>query len=194
MIGHNGAGKTTLLKVLGKIYAPTGGVISIEGKVESLIDTGFGLNMEETGKENIRFILKILGVKKDNLESEARGIERFTELDEFLDMPVRIYSAGMRTRLSFAISTHINPDILLMDEVIGAGDAAFKDKAARKIEEVTQKTKILVLATHSNSMIKKWCNKVIWLEKGQIMGMGDPEEMIARYHENLEFPEQVKTL
>ncbi len=185
LIGHNGAGKTTLLKVLSNIYSPTSGSVVVDGKLESLIDVGFGLEPEETGRENIRFILKLLGTPKHNLDEQIEEIADFTELGEFIDLPVRTYSAGMSTRLSFAISTSIEPEILLMDEVIGAGDIAFKDKASKRIEEIAENTKILFLASHVDTWIREWCNHVIWLEKGQIMGTGTPDEIWPQYEKHM---------
>ena len=158
IIGHNGAGKTSLLKVLASIYPPTRGTVNIDGNVESLIDAGFGLEMEETGRENIEFVLSFLGRPHESIKYEIDEIAGFTELGEFLDLPVRTYSQGMKTRLSFALATNIKPEILLMDEVIGAGDYRFKQKAQMRIKELAKNTKIIVLATHSESYIKEWCN------------------------------------
>ena len=185
LIGHNGAGKTTLLKVLSKIYSPTNGSVYVDGKLESLIDVGFGLEPEETGRENIKFILKLLGTSKNELPERIEEIIVFTDLGEFIDLPVRTYSAGMSTRLSFAISTSIKPEILLMDEVIGAGDLSFKEKASRRIEQIAENTKILFLASHVDTWIKEWCNHVLWLEKGQIVDAGPPEDIWPRYEERM---------
>ena len=181
IIGHNGAGKTSLLKVLASIYQPTSGSVRISGLVESLINVGFGLEMEETGRENIRFILTLLGRPIDSIEQEIEEIAEFTELDEFLDLPVRTYSTGMQTRLSFAISTNIKPEILLMDEVIGAGDHRFQEKAQKRIEQIANQTKIIVLASHAEALLKEWCNKAIWMEQGKIIDTGSPEELWASY-------------
>ena len=181
LIGHNGAGKTSLLRVLATIYQPTSGLVKIKGQVESLIDVGFGLEPEETGRENIKFILTLLGKPQSELDAEVEEIINFTELGEFIDLPVRTYSTGMSTRLSFAIATNIQPEILLMDEVIGAGDLRFQEKAEKRIEEMTKRTKIIFLASHSEGLIKDWCNKVIWMEKGTIVDIGTPEEMWSGY-------------
>jgi len=181
LIGHNGAGKTSLLRVLASIYEPTAGSVEIDGKVESLIDVGFGLEMEETGWENIKFILTLLGRPGDSIESDAKEIADFCELGEFLDLPVRTYSTGMQTRLSFAISTNIEPEILLMDEMIGAGDYRFQEKAQKRIDDLAKKTRIIVLASHSEPLIKEWCEKAIWLEKGEIVGIGNPGEIWNSY-------------
>jgi len=181
LIGHNGAGKTSLLRVLASIYHPTQGSVDITGKVESLIDVGFGLEMEETGRENIRFILTLLGRPLDFIESETDEIAEFTELGEFIDLPVRTYSTGMKTRLSFAISTNIKPEILLMDEMIGAGDFRFQEKAKKRIEEIAKHTRIIVLASHAEPLIKEWCDKAIWMEQGKIVEVGRPEEIWTSY-------------
>ena len=185
LIGHNGAGKTSLLKVLASIYPPTRGTVEIEGRVESFLATGFGLEQEETGRENIQFVLTMLGKPTQIVERDTEEIADFTELGEFLDLPVRTYSAGMRARLSFAISTNIKPEILLMDEVIGAGDVRFKEKAQERLEEIEEHTKIIVLATHSESLIKQWCNKAIWMEQGKVKDVGCPDELWERYKESM---------
>lgn len=185
LIGHNGAGKTSLLKVLASIYPPTSGTVEIEGHVESFLATGFGLEQEETGRENIQFVLTMLGKSPRTVEYDTKEIADFTELGEFLDLPVRTYSAGMRARLSFAIATNIKPEILLMDEVIGAGDIRFKEKAEERIQEIAEHTKIIVLATHSEGLMKKWCNKAIWMEQGKVKDIGDPEDLWERYKKSM---------
>ncbi len=185
IIGHNGAGKTSLLKVLASIYPPTHGTVEVDGHVESFLATGFGLESEETGRENIKFVLTMLGKSPQTVKHDTEEIADFTELGEFLDLPVRTYSAGMRARLSFAIATNIRPEILVMDEVIGAGDIRFKEKAQERIQEIAQHTKIIVLATHSEGLIKKWCNKAIWIEQGKVRDIGAPEELWERYKKSM---------
>ena len=181
LIGHNGAGKTTLLKVLAGIYGVSHGYVGIKGRVENLISTGFGIDPEETGRENIEFVLKMAIRDRKEREQKLNEIITFTELEDFVDLPVRTYSAGMQTRLSFSIATAIQPDILLMDEVIGGGDAGFFAKAERRLEELASITKIIFLASHSDALIRQWCNRVIWLDKGKICFDGAVDEGLNAY-------------
>ena len=185
LIGHNGAGKSTLLKVLAGIYQPTGGVLSTTGRVVSTLNLSLGMEPEATGLENIITRGLLLGMKKKDVEQKLNDIAEFTELGEYLDMPVRIYSSGMTTRLAFATVTAMNADILLMDEVIGTGDAAFMDKAEKRLKDFMSRSKILVLASHSEAMIRKFCNKALLLEHGKMLGIGGVDEMFALYNERI---------
>lgn len=169
LIGHNGAGKSTLLRSLAGIYAPTSGQIIVEGKISSIFQLGAGLDTELSGYENIIRMGMFLGVSKSKAKSFIPEIEDFTELGDFLSAPVHTYSAGMLTRLTFAISTAIQPEILLIDEVLGAGDAAFQEKAKCRIQNVIKSAKILVLASHSTEMINLYCNRTLQFEHGKLI-------------------------
>ena len=184
-VGPSGAGKSTLLKVLAGIYQPTGGVLSTTGRVVSTLNLSLGMEPEATGLENIITRGLLLGMKKKDVEQKLNDIAEFTELGEYLDMPVRIYSSGMTTRLAFATVTAMNADILLMDEVIGTGDAAFMDKAEKRLKDFMSRSKILVLASHSEAMIRKFCNKALLLEHGKMLGIGGVDEMFALYNERI---------
>lgn len=185
LIGHNGAGKSTLLKVLAGIYRPTNGNLSTIGRVVSTLSLSLGMEAEATGLENIITRGLLLGMKKKEIEKKLNDIATFTELGEYLDMPVRIYSSGMATRLAFATVTAMNADILLMDEVIGTGDAAFMDKVEERLRDFISRSKILVLASHSEAMIRKFCNKALLLEHGKMLGIGSVDDVFALYNERV---------
>lgn len=182
LVGHNGAGKSTLLKVLAGIYQPTSGSIDTRGRIVSTLNISLGMEPEATGFENIVIRGLLLGMKRSEINQKIDEIAQFTELGDYLDMPVRIYSSGMATRLAFATVTAMDSDILLMDEVIGTGDASFMDKAEQRLNEFLNRSKIIVLASHSDHVIKKFCNKAILLEHGRILHEGPPDDVIEKYH------------
>jgi ABC-type polysaccharide/polyol phosphate transport system ATPase subunit len=182
LVGHNGAGKSTLLKVLAGIYRPTTGSVTTNGRIVSTLNMSLGMEPEATGMENIVIRGLLLGMKRAEIKKKLDEIAAFTELGEYLDLPVRIYSAGMTTRLAFATITAMDSDILLMDEVITTGDAAFMDKAEKRLNEFMNRSKIIVLASHSDQVIKKFCNKAMLLEHGQIISQGEPDAVISAYH------------
>lgn len=184
LIGHNGAGKTTLLRVLAGVYEPTAGRILVNGKVSTLLDASLGLNPEATGYENIMLRGLYMGLHPHEIRSLAPGIAEFTELGEFLYMPVRTYSAGMTLRLGFAVVTATAPEILLMDEWLMAGDAQFLDKARRRIDTFVSQSQILVLASHSLEIIEKWCTKVVWFDRGRVAMIGDAASVLSAYRSN----------
>lgn len=183
LVGHNGAGKSTLLKVIAGIYQPTSGAVSIIGKVVSTLNLSLGMEPEATGIENIIIRGLLLGMKMAEIQKKLADISEFTELGDYLNMPVRIYSSGMATRLAFATVTAMESDILLMDEVIGTGDAAFMDKAEGRLNEFMNRSKILVLASHSETVIRKFCNKALLLEHGQMLGIGTNDEIFELYRQ-----------
>jgi ABC-type polysaccharide/polyol phosphate transport system ATPase subunit len=182
LIGRNGAGKTTLLRVMAGIYEPPSGTIEVEGRVAPLFDIGMGMDPESSGYENILLRALYLGLRKAEIKAKIDEIADFTELGEFLEMPLRTYSAGMFARLAFAISTSIDPEILLLDEGIGAGDEAFLEKAKRRLDAMINRARILVLASHSDELVRKLCNRAILMENGQIVASGPTDEMLERYH------------
>ena len=181
LVGYNGAGKTTLLKVLAGIYLPTRGQIYLGGKISSMLEVTIGLNPDATGRENIILRGLYMGVHPREMRARMDEIAAFTELGPYLDMPVRTYSAGMMIRLCFAVATSVRPQILLMDEWVGAGDAAFLNKARRRMEDFLSGTSILVLASHSVPLLKEWCNRAILLDHGHIVAMGSVDEVGAAY-------------
>jgi len=176
LLGQNGAGKSTLLRVIAKIYAPTSGSLHINGEISNLFDVNLGLNVEATGYENILNLAIMRGWSKQDAFSIVEDIESFTELGDFLKKPVCTYSTGMQMKLVFAVATARPPEIVLIDEIIGAGDARFMKKATQRIEDMVNKSQILVLTSHSNEIIQRFCNKVAILQKGKVIFFGDVAE------------------
>jgi ABC-type polysaccharide/polyol phosphate transport system ATPase subunit len=185
LIGANGAGKTTLLRVLAGIYFPTRGQVYSSGKISAVLDVSLGLNPEATGRENIILRGMYMNIHPREMRSRIEEIADFTELGPYLDMPARTYSAGMMVRLGFAVSTCIPPEILLMDEWLSAGDARFLDKAQRRMEQFVGSSSILVLASHSADLLRKWCNRGIFVREGRIAAHGEINDVIATYLESL---------
>jgi ABC-2 type transport system ATP-binding protein len=181
LVGHNGAGKTTLLRVLAGIYEPTIGTAEIEGHVAPLFDVSLGMDPESTGYENIVLRGLFLGLTHREIDARVDEIAEFTELGRFLTLPIRTYSAGMRMRLAFAVSTSIEPDILLLDEGIGAGDAAFLEKAHRRLAEFTGKAAIIVLASHSEGLIRQMCDTAVLMEHGRVLRVGGTDGILEHY-------------
>ena len=170
-----------MLSILSGIYYPTYGSIDVEGHISSLLNISVALTPDATGYENIIIVGILLGKTPELMKQKFTEIEGFTELGDFLKAPVRTYSNGMRIRLAFAIVTSIEPDILLLDEVVGAGDNTFMDKAQKRLHNLINKSSILVIASHSNEIIRKFCNKVLYLDHGKCQYFGDVEEGIERY-------------
>ena len=181
LIGHNGAGKSTLLRVLSSVYEPTEGFAKINGSIGSLIDISLGIALEATGLENIYLRSALLGISKKKVDKELNSIVEFTELGDFINMPVRTYSTGMHMRLAFAVSTMISPDILLMDEWLSVGDQSFQEKAENRLNRLIERTNILVIATHSRRLIERCCTRVLWLEHGRLKMDGSPEQVCPLY-------------
>lgn len=181
LFGHNGAGKSTLLRALAGVYTPTEGSANIQGKVSSLIDVSLGINVESTGRENVFIRSALMGVPKKTIQEMMSSIIEFSELGDFIDLPVRTYSSGMQMRLAFAISTLIRPEILLMDEWLSVGDENFRSKAENRMNEVMSSTKILVLATHSRALAENMCQKAIWLEHGAVRAIGPVKQVSELY-------------
>lgn len=181
LLGHNGAGKSTLLRALSRVYAPTSGTAVIEGEVGSLIDISLGINPEATGRENIFIRGALLGFNKQEIESHLDEVIEFSELGDFIEMPVRTYSSGMHLRLAFSVSTVVRPEILLMDEWLSVGDENFRLKAEARLADLVDATKILVIASHSRELIETSCNRAIWLEHGKIKMDGTASEVCASY-------------
>jgi ABC-type polysaccharide/polyol phosphate transport system ATPase subunit len=172
LMGHNGAGKSTLLRVLAGVYHPTAGRISIEGRLTPLLNLTPGIEMEDSGYDNIFTVGMLLGMSRREVEEKAPGIVEFSGVGDYINFPIRTYSSGMQARLAFAISTSLDPGILLLDEGIGAADAAFADKAARRVNELIERTEILVLASHSDALIESMCDKALLLHHGRLLEFG----------------------
>jgi lipopolysaccharide transport system ATP-binding protein len=181
LIGGNGAGKTTLLRTLAGIYEPVVGHMRVRGSLNALLDPNLGMNMELTGRENIRLRGMYSGLSRPALRRLEEDVRAFAKLGDFIEMPVRIYSSGMVVRLGFALATAIRPQILLMDEWFLAGDASFLDKARARLEDMVRGAEILVLSTHSTEVMLAWCNRVLWLDHGRVRGDGPVESVLADY-------------
>jgi ABC-2 type transport system ATP-binding protein/lipopolysaccharide transport system ATP-binding protein len=178
LIGHNGSGKSTLLRAMARIYHPCAGRMQVEGKVAALFDTSFGLDFEAAGYENIMLRSLLLDVARGEIEKKIEDIIEFSELGEFIHMPLRTYSSGMVARLAFAIATAVDADILLIDEGIGAGDAAFMNKADRRLKQFIERSQIVVLASHSERLLRAMCRRGIVMRKGRIVFDGDLDEAL----------------
>ncbi|TCT22183.1 ABC transporter ATP-binding protein [Thiobaca trueperi] len=181
LVGHNGAGKTTLLRVLGGIYEPNSGRVAVKGSTVPLFDISLGMDQESTGYENIILRGLFLGLTRQQIKARMDEIADFTELGDFLSLPIRTYSAGMQMRLAFAVSTSVVPDILLLDEGIGAGDAAFLNKARERLQRFTERVSIIVLSSHSDELISNMCSKAVLMEHGRILCYGPTDEVLERY-------------
>lgn len=181
IVGHNGAGKSTLLRVLAGIYQPSVGSIAIDGRVSPLFNVSPGLDMDDTGYENILTCGLLLGMSRQEIERKLPEIEGFVELGDHLSLPVRTYSTGMLLRLGFAIATAIDPEILLLDEGLGAGDARFAARAAQRVEALIKRSSIMVLASHSDGLIRQMCNRAILLDRGRVLADGPTEEVLEIY-------------
>jgi lipopolysaccharide transport system ATP-binding protein len=181
LLGHNGAGKSTLLRLLCGVYEPSSGSAHIKGVIGSLIDISLGIDPESTGRENIYFRGGLLGMTRAEISKQIDDIIEFSELGNFVDMPVRTYSSGMHLRLAFSVSTILRPEILLMDEWLSVGDEGFKHKAELRMTELVQSTNILVIASHSRKAILQTCNRAIWLEHGKIRMDSDVDTVVTNY-------------
>ena len=181
IIGHNGAGKSSFLKMVAGIYPPTSGQLRVEGRISSMFELATGFEMEASGWDNIYLRGLMLGETPASIKSKMREIGEFSELGEFLNMPVKYYSSGMFLRLAFSISTTIQPDILLLDEIVAAGDAAFLEKAKRRLDDMINTAKIMVYVTHSMAQAEAMCNRCLWLERGVLMMDGPVKEVTSAY-------------
>jgi lipopolysaccharide transport system ATP-binding protein len=186
IIGKNGAGKSTLLKILSRITEPTTGRITIKGRVSSLLEVGTGFHPELTGRENIYLNGAILGMKKNDIKNKFDEIVAFAEIEKFLDTPVKRYSSGMYVRLAFAVAAHLEPDILILDEVLAVGDTQFKDKCLGKMEEVGKQGRTILFVSHNTQSITALCDSVVLLENGRISRIGPAADVVRLYRSRSE--------
>jgi ABC-2 type transport system ATP-binding protein len=184
VIGPNGAGKSTLLQVLAGIISPSTGVVEVAGHVSSLLTLGAGFDTELSGMDNIRLAGAFLGLPEDEVERRLPGIVEYADLGPFIDASLRTYSAGMRARLGFSIATSVEPDILLLDEVLATGDADFRVKSKARVLELVRQARAIVLVTHDMAWVTEYCNRAILLEKGRIIAEGDPGEVVEMHQEH----------
>jgi ABC-2 type transport system ATP-binding protein/lipopolysaccharide transport system ATP-binding protein len=184
LIGGNGAGKTTLLRVIAGVYEPSAGTVTTSGRIASMLDIGIGIDPELSGIENIRLRGLVLQLSTSEIDEKLDEIAAFTELGDYLQMPVRTYSSGMMMRLTFAVSTCFVPDIVLMDEWILSVDAHFLSKAEKRIEEFIASSSVFVLASHSADVLRRWCTKGLWLASGRVQQFGDLETVLSSYQQS----------
>lgn len=186
IVGLNGAGKTTLLQVMAKIYRPTKGHLTIQGRVTPLLGLGSAFNSELSAKENIRLHGALFGIDPVTMSKRSDSILEFADVTEFGDQPVKYFSSGMTARLAFSIATDINPEILLIDEVLATGDQAFHKKASHRMETLMDTARIVVMVTHNMSLIPKLCNRAIWVHQGHIISDGEPDDVVEQYLAHLD--------
>lgn len=181
LIGHNGAGKSTLLKIISGIMKPTTGSVSVNGNIVPMLELGSGFDMDMTGRENIYLNGTIMGYSKKYLDTKFDEIVEFSGLEEFLDVPLRNYSSGMIARLAFSIATLVNPEILIVDEILSVGDFEFQRKSFNKMNELLTGGATVLLVNHNVDVIKKMCNRVVWMEHGEVKMIGTPEDVCDKY-------------
>jgi lipopolysaccharide transport system ATP-binding protein len=181
VIGRNGAGKSTILKVLSRITTPSSGRVVINGRVASLLEVGTGFHPELTGRENVFMNGSLLGMKKSEIKKKFDEIVGFSGVEKFIDTPVKYYSSGMYVRLAFAVAAHLEPEILIVDEVLAVGDAEFQRKCLGKMEEVGKHGRTIIFVSHNMTAVSTLCKKVLYLEHGEVAGYGETESMISRY-------------
>ena len=184
VIGPNGAGKSTLLQVLAGILVPSEGVIEVDGHVSSLLTLGVGFDEDLSGVDNIRLAGAFMGIDHRVVEERLPGIVEYAEIGQFIDAPIKTYSAGMRARLGFAIATSVEPDILLLDEVLATGDAAFREKSKARVLELVREAKAIVLVTHDMNWVSEYCNRALLIENGHITHQGSPAEVVEVHKEH----------
>lgn len=183
VVGHNGAGKSTLLKAICGIYSPSFGSVAVNGRIAPLLEIGAGFHHEFTGRENIYLNGAILGYSKSQIKSLESEIIRFAELEEFIDNPVKYYSTGMYLRLAFSLATAVQPEILILDEMFAGGDSSFVTKASERMIKVVDEAKIMVLVSHDVELLRRFCNRVIWLDHGTIREDGESNVVLNNYLE-----------
>ncbi len=186
IIGHNGSGKSTLLKLIADVMAPSEGVVRVSGLVSPLIELGAGFHPDMTGRENIFLNASILGMPNREIGARFSDIVAFSELAEFIDTPVKRYSSGMYVRLGFAVAAHSDPDILLVDEVLAVGDAAFQQKCFGKIREFQRQGVTIVLVSHALSLVEQFCHRALLLDHGRVTAEGSPQDVVHRYRSTVD--------
>ncbi len=191
LIGRNGSGKSTILKIIAGVYQPSSGQVIVHGNVAPLIELGAGFHHELTGRENILINGLLLGLSRREIRQREQAIIEFAEIGEFIDSPVKQYSSGMYMRLAFAVATEVDPDILLVDEILAVGDAGFRQKCNQRIRSFRERGKTMIMVSHDTEMIERLCDRVLLINKGEVLEDGAPKYVIARYKELMEQPAAV---
>jgi ABC-type polysaccharide/polyol phosphate transport system ATPase subunit len=181
IVGHNGAGKSTLMRAVAGILAPTAGRIEVRGRVSTLLALGVGFNAALSGKENVLLGGLAAGLSRAQIAEKYDEITEFAELGDFMEMPMKTYSSGMYSRLAFSVAVHMEPDILLVDEALSAGDAAFRQKANAKMQELLSQARTMIMVSHALGTIKDLCDEALWMDHGRLMLRGTPEEVVNAY-------------
>lgn len=194
IVGANGAGKSTLMRMIAGILPPSAGRIEVNGRVSTLLALGVGFNNALSGRENVVLGGLAAGMSRKEVQERYEEIAGFAELGEFIDMPMRTYSSGMFQRLAFSVAVHMDPDILMVDEALSAGDAKFKQKAAAKMHDLVTNARTMFLVSHALGTVKEMCNDAIWMHKGKLMMRGEPEPVIAEYNKFLKVGEDAYSL
>nr|WP_204920333.1 ABC transporter ATP-binding protein [Microlunatus panaciterrae] len=194
IIGHNGAGKSTLMRAMAGILPPTEGKIEVWGRASTLLALGVGFNNNLSGRENVILGGLAAGLSRREVEARAEEIAEWTELGDFMDLPMRTYSSGMFSRVAFSVAVHMEPDILMIDEALSTGDAHFREKANAKMEELRNSARAMFLVSHGLGSIKEMCNEVIWLDHGTLMMRGEPKEVVDAYMKFLKVKKSAATM
>ena len=181
LIGTNGSGKSTLLKLMTKIIYPNKGTVKVNGKLTSLIELGAGFHPDFTGRENIYFNASIFGLNRKQIDERIDDIIKFSELEQFIDNPIRTYSSGMYMRLAFSIAINVDADVLLIDEILAVGDQHFQDKCYEKLHELKNSDKTIIIVTHDLDKVLELCNRAIWIKDGKVCADGKPNKLVEQY-------------
>ena len=181
LIGRNGSGKSTMLRLISRIHKPDSGYVTVNGTVAALIELGAGFHPDLSGRDNILINGIILGLTRNQIRGKFDEIVEFAELRDFIDEPVRTYSSGMQMRLGFSVATHVDPDILLLDEVFSVGDAAFRNKCIERMNQFKRMGKTIILVTHGLDLVRSWCDQAIWLSDGMLKAHGSPDQVVDAY-------------
>jgi ABC-type polysaccharide/polyol phosphate transport system ATPase subunit len=183
LVGSNGAGKSTLLSIIAGLCRPNEGTVRVQGRIAALLELGSGFHPDLTGNENVALNGALMGLSKRELNAQIGGIADFAELEEFMDAPIRTYSSGMVARLAFSIAVHVNPAIMIIDEVLSVGDTHFSDKCVQKLAEMTRQGKTLLCVSHSAATVRQFCDRSVWLHHGRMMMDGPTEQVLQAYTE-----------
>src|SRR6187399_2116072 len=190
VIGRNGSGKSTALKLVAGITKPTSGTVAVQGRISALIELGAGFHPEISGRENIFINGIMLGLTRREIQQRFDEIVEFAELKDFIDAPVKTYSSGMYMRLGFAVAIHVDPDVLLVDEVLAVGDEGFTHKCLDKFAEFKRRGKTILLVTHALGLVERFCDEALWLDGGRLKGLGDPRRIVGAYVTDVEHTEE----
>jgi len=192
VIGENGAGKSTFLKLAAGVIEPSSGTITVQGKVSSILELGTGFNPEFTGRENVLLNAALLGLSSGEIKERMKKVERFADIGEFFDMPLKTYSSGMHVRLAFSLAVHVDADIVVIDEALSVGDGAYQKKCIDRIWELKKNGVTLLYCSHSLYTVTNFCDKVVWLKGGSMQAIGEPKEVVSRYEDYLREKERVE--